>query len=263
MGFFDDRSKIAAGSFFANMPGRGTGDFHKKASESPSPSPSDGSSGTSQNASPQQMATTPSPTPNPGQGAAAGGLYGTGQGCAPGTKKVAGSSPSDLDYIFPTGFHRPTKDQPEALEAGAERFHTTDAPGPDFGTGQGISQGGTRDNTFTTSTLSGQMGKHADPGQFLKDRANDVANSVGSGANEIGSMAGSAIESATKSPLLMTLGAGLLARKGVKGAVGAIKKVKANRVARAAEHVGAAAGAAKKVGVIGETAQKIQRFLRR
>ena len=273
MSFFENRPKSEKGTFFADQPGKETGQFHKQATTSAPGQIPNGGAQDANAASPPQMATAPTPAvTNPGQGASAGELYGTGKGCAP-TAKVAGTSPTDWDFVFPTGFHRPTNEQPEALEAGAERFASTDSPDVDYGTGKGIKQGGTNEGgNFMASLLGGvQMGKHAsDPGmtsgQFWKDRANEAGSSVREGAGELGSAASGAIQSATSSPLLMTLGAGLLARKGLKSGAGAIKKLKANKAAKTLGRAGEAASAAKKTLSLGEKlsegARKIQRFVR-
>lgn len=275
MSFFEKRSQSPKGQFFADLRGRDKGDFHKCAAD-----PGEIPSGSSSNVSPTAMATATPPATNSAQSASAGGLYGTGAGCAPGAKppapgvtdgakKIAGTSPTDWDFVFPTGFHRPTAEQPDALEAGEERFHSTDAPSADYGTGKGIKQGGTNEGgNFMASIVGGQqMGKHADPsitsGQFWKDRAGEAGDSIRSGAEQVGNTASGIVGSVTSSPVLMTIGAGMLARKGVKAGAGAIKKMKANKALEAA---GNAAKAAPKLGLgerVAEGAQKIQRFLRR
>lgn len=141
-----------------------------------------------------------------GQASPSGGLYGTGDGeeseksedtkgreedaerlrallasAAGGTErkaemdKTSSRSPSDWDADtgLPTGFHRPAAEPPEGnegLEAGAERFLTSDPKEPSYGATTGVRHGLTETGGLKTkATSSPQVGKHASalPSRFL------------------------------------------------------------------------------------------------
>lgn len=149
--------KKQAGMFFRDLPGREGGNFYKAAMA--------------------QMGGPFGETPR------AGSLFGTGEGSEkkeeppkekkdekPAAKeeeeKEAAAAPSDWDVgaasSLPTGYHRPSREQPEALEAGGERFHSTTEKGRGFsgvdGPVHGITEGG---RLKSRATQSPQMGKHA------------------------------------------------------------------------------------------------------
>ena len=194
----------------------------------------------------------------PGQ-AAGGGMYGAGEGAEsseedtlkallgksvaegdgekrtpkePEDEKTAAIDPSDWDTSMgmPTGFHRPTSEQPEALEPGGERFHSTDGKGADYGAGEGMRM---------KATSGHQLGKHASanssPPRFLgtsfamdklatgyaSERSHEFTSSLGEAARGIGRAADEGVKSVTKSPAASLIAAVLLGRLGFKGAKGA------------------------------------------
>jgi hypothetical protein len=72
--------------------------------------------------------------------------------------KMANPDPTFLwDEPVANGYHRPAREQPEALEHGGERFHASDA---DYGTGTGLKQ-----SVVDKPAVSrhGQLGKQAAP----------------------------------------------------------------------------------------------------
>lgn len=139
-------------------------------------------------------------------------------------EKVAASVPSDWDADsgLPTGFHRPTVDQPYPLEAGGERFHSTEAKPPDFG-----APGATMDSVRDTGRLAvrptstHQMGKNASPQRFLgtsfaktadtmddaknwaSERAGEAGESLKTLGRDIVGTGGESIQKMTRSPLAM------------------------------------------------------------
>lgn len=220
-----------------------------------------------------------------------GGMYGTGDGdtsedeevmrlasllaaavkgeerpAESGEEKKAARTPTDIDTEsgIPTGFHRPAYEQPEALEPGGDRFHSTEATGPDYGAGKGFSMSTTRQaKQRTAPTSSGQMGKHAsaselprflgtkyamvkhaDAGQYLTERGSDFTSSLRRAAGGVGSRLDEAAKGISQSPLASTLllgfglkglgrGAGKLVRGATKGigAKGAARKATKARIA--------------------------------
>jgi hypothetical protein len=72
--------------------------------------------------------------------------------------KTANPDPTYLwDEPVADGFHRPAREQPEALEHGGERFHASDA---DYGTGA-AGKHSVVDSHKTPARAGGPMGKHA------------------------------------------------------------------------------------------------------
>jgi len=195
-----------------------------------------------------------------GEGMGGGSLYGSGEGSeeeaspedtlkallgkavAEGDEqpqKTAAKSPNDWDADagLPTGFHRPAGDQPEALEAGGERFHSTEHKGADFGVGHGLVETG---SFKMKGTSSGQMGKHASaPLRFLgtsygidkeatwsEDQANRFVGSARSGIGSIGEAAKKGVESVTSSPAASLIALALLGRAGLRGGKAGLKGAK-------------------------------------
>ena len=74
-------------------------------------------------------------------------------------EKTAAYAPSDGDegIALTNGLHRPASEQPEALEAGGDRFFSTEASSPSYGTGDGH---------MKTKAVA-QTAKHASAGRFL------------------------------------------------------------------------------------------------
>lgn len=157
--------------------------------------------------------------------------------------KAAGLSTSDEDMV-PTGIHRAAKAQPEALESGGERFHSTTAEPTDFGTGKGIDHAMVEGGKMRIGVnASSQMGKHAAP-RFLgtsfekkggvyddikssAGKASDYAGSkwdkltanAGKGGHDIGGKLDKGVDAIVGSPAgaLVALGAGGLAVKSILG----------------------------------------------
>lgn len=160
--FFQKRAQARKGHFFRDMAGRDDGSFHQKLAVDEADAPE---------------ATTPAPTtnmgdaPDSGEGTS-GGMYGTGCGPKkPGkpAAKTAAATPNDWDADagLPTGFHRAAQEQPEALESGGARFHSTEAQAPNYSSGGNQRHGVVEGGSVRTSALTpSQMGKHAAP-RFL------------------------------------------------------------------------------------------------
>lgn len=188
--------------------------------------------------------------------------------------KTAAASPTDwdADTSLPTGFHRPTHEQPEELEAGGERFHSTEmnsiSPAPFHR--HGLVEGG---QMSVKGTASSQMGKHAgvsrfmgtsfgiekgafvapaesdesDAGSWVSNRANEFKGSLGRAASGAGHALSEGVKGVTTSPVGATL-AGLVAlRLGLGGAR------RLGRIGRGTKAVsGVAAKASGKGGLIGK-----------
>ena len=152
--FFGKSAKPRAGRFFRDLPGRDDATFHEKTAmdDAPTATPVVGSAS---NISPGGMVAG-------GEGVG-GGMYGTGKPKKAAPTKTASKTPSDWDADsgLPTGFHRPAREQPEALESGGERFHSSEARAPNFGaesSRHGLVEGG---SMKMPATAGSQMGKHA------------------------------------------------------------------------------------------------------
>jgi len=157
--FFQKRATARGGRFFRDMSGRDDGSFHQKQAVDDAAAP---------DASPPPPQTGMGEAANNGEGTS-GGMYGTGCGPKKPKKpatKTAGATPNDWDADagLPTGFHRAAQEQPEALESGGERFHSTEAQAPNFSAGgnqrHGVVEGG---GVRTSALTPSQMGKHAAP----------------------------------------------------------------------------------------------------
>jgi len=139
-----DKEAESKGRFFRDLPGREQGNFCKSAFLS-------GMSG----AAGAPMAVPANVSPQTSFGAGAGA-----KPKMPKMPKTAGSDPTDIwDDPIPSGMHRPTREQPDALEDGACRFLSKDG---DFGTGDGIRHGVVEGGQVQIPTKAQpQMGKHA------------------------------------------------------------------------------------------------------
>jgi hypothetical protein len=199
------------GKFFRDLAGRRSGNFHKQAlvDMSKTTQVNTGISGAPTNAS------------TPGAAASAssgdGNIFGTGkgkkskmtlrreaetkklaellEGSGPGQSKTAAAQPSDWDAGagLPTGFHRPASEQPEALEAGGERFHSSDTKNPSHGTGAGIRHGLTETGGMKLRP-GAQGGKHASDMRYLGTRFNKTSASAERGGGEAGDSVGGTLD---------------------------------------------------------------------
>ncbi|MBP9824081.1 MAG: hypothetical protein KBF21_07655 [Thermoanaerobaculia bacterium] len=240
--FFQKAAKPRGGRFFRDLPGRDDATFHAKTAAA-------GDAGDD----------APPPMPDMGEANDAGeegggGMYGTGKPKAKKASpvKVAGAAPSDwaVDEGLPTGFHRPAKEQPEALEAGGERFHDSRARLPEYSaptTRHGLVEGGAM---ALPGTASSQMGKHASmrylgtaysektaasaeeyasrAGDYIGDRASEAKTNLGVGLRELAGKADEGLKSVTRSPMgagVAALVLGHLGMRGLKGAAGGAKRL--------------------------------------
>lgn len=183
---------------------------------------------------------------------------------------------------LPTGFHRPANTQPEALEAGGERFNDSQ---DDAGTGGGIQQSTAGDAKISPPANGGaQMGKNASvtpaaPRRFLgtsfekralpsaddvydkaksvgsdvasgaKDWASQVGSSAGDAASSLGSSAKDALNSVANNKWAALAALGLGGHVALKGA-GKVAKG-AGKLLRIGEK------AEKPVGMVGRLARKL------
>lgn len=161
-------------------------------------------------------------------------------------EKTAGNTPNDWDAEsgLPTGFHRPAYEQPEALEPGGDRFHSTEAQGPDYGAGQGLQNGNVGSRMSMKPGTGHQMGKHAAPRflgtsfaktAYVSERADEMKGSIGRAGKWTGERLDESVKSVTRDPaasVVALTAAALLARGlGKKG----LSKIRAARAARAAK----------------------------
>jgi hypothetical protein len=234
--FFGQDSSPDGGRFFRDMAGREDGSFLSKQAFGAYPT------GTIPQGGGINVGVTGAPmTGMGGGGAGMGTSYGTGNGKRKKPPAVAATktaSPTPADEFdadlstFPHGFHRPSKTQPEALEHGGERFHSSEARGSDFGTGKGVGS----DNRATVKAMANnQMGKHASvtPRRFLGtsatitkeaapegywgQRAGEFGSSLQSAGRQIASKADEGLQTITKSPVAAGLAALVLGRMGLRG----------------------------------------------
>jgi len=255
--FFKEASSPQEGHFFRDMRGRDDAKFHQKTAMNGSP----GSSSVS-------VGATGAPMSGQGFGGAGmgstgggvgGGMYGHGDGVkkeketdAKRLKKLLKNkseektaSPSEWNPVgeTPTGFHRPTKEQPDSLEFGGDRFHDSDAPSPEYGAGEGFMHGLTEGGSMSIRQGTGhQMGKHATPRfmgtafgksaasyssaeDYVGKAADRGASSLRTGVKDVGKAADKAVQAATGSPAAMGIAALIAARMGIKGAKGLGKGV--------------------------------------
>lgn len=208
--FFQKRAQIRGGRFFRDLSGREDGTFHQKTAMI-SKDPGE-AAGDAANVSPNAMGAPPD-----GGEEAGGGMYGTGAGRKKSgaamlrekLDKTAAASPSDWDADsgLPSGFHRPTEDQPEALEAGGVRFQSSEAAAPNFGAPNqrhGVVEGG---SVRTSALTPSQMGKHAAPRFLGTIYGDEKIAAVGDYAARVGDYASQRGEEAKKS--LATFGRGV------------------------------------------------------
>lgn len=238
--FFEKRSQHADGKFFADGAGRDDGRFYEKTAMGMATPPMGGGMNVSPMMGTGKGAKGPQPTKDLNIGATggptggtgyrgegmSGGMYGTGAGA---TKKAA-AKPSDGDAIaggtgIPTGFHRPAGEQPEGLEAGGTRFHSTEVNSPHQGTGHGVIEAG-RLRMGKGRTHS--MGKHAhmlmlkeagvkddfvsslgQSANYLKDRGRETYESARKGVTAAGRKADALVREGAKSPAASTAAAAL------------------------------------------------------
>lgn len=219
--FHKNAHQAPKGDFFKEAPGRDDARFYEKnANEMMGYPPSGG------------MVGDVAGSAGVGGGEMGGGMYGTGvpkeaKRARPSIKsllniagpgktraavKVAGSSPSDweAEANLATGFHRPAKEQPESLEAGGERFHSSMAKTPAGGAAiesrHGIREGGSMALPVSSTH---NLGKHAEDktaldldsaGRYGKARLEEAKNSLTSGSHDLGETADKAVRGITGSP---------------------------------------------------------------
>lgn len=203
--FFEKRAKAPGGRFFRDLPGRDDGRWYEKTAQLPTSSQLQVGGKTSKIKT--ELASTSATGAPVGASSASGGqeaamgMNGSGEGLVNkeakspdenavarlrgilargekpegegGREKAASADPADIgdEFIVPTGFHRPSQEQPEALEAGGERFHSTEAQNPNFSPKMA---GNIRHPLVETGGLrtkkQRQMGKHAQAARFLGTR---------------------------------------------------------------------------------------------
>lgn len=219
--FFADRHQPKAGRFFRDLPGREDGDFAKQSML-----------GGSQ---PINIGATGAPMGGQGyRGAGMGDLYGTGKPKkkAPTPEKIASRSPSDwdADASAPVGFHRPTRTQPEAQEAGGARFHSSKHS---QGTGDGIRHGVVEGGRFATRSGRTMMGKQAADVPDFGRHIGQAGSSIGRAKDRMLKGTDEALQSVSSNPWaslaaaggLGLLGYGLL-RRGGRSLAKAVKGIK-------------------------------------
>lgn len=246
--FFQKAAQPRGGRFFRDLPGRDDATFHQKMAEAAKDDPS------TKPAKPSEPAgASPAVTPggmDSGGEEAGGGMYGTGQPKKKGAVKCAGAAPSDWDADsgLPTGFHRPAKEQPAPLEAGGERFHSSEARAPSHGAPgakHGLVEGG---SMSLRATSSSQMGKHASPqflgtsfgieksaasaeeyanraSNYIGDRGSEFKKNVGIAARGAAGKADEAVKAITSSPQGSAIAALVLGKMGLGLAGGATRRV--------------------------------------
>lgn len=190
--------------------------------------------------------------------------------------KKSSASPTDWDpdIALPVGFHRPAHEQPEALEEGGERFHSTESNSVVPSSNRqrhGLVEGG---NMTLRATSSPQMGKHASVARFLGtsfgieksawdsepdyykkkpessgswigDRAGEFTSSLRKATGGAGKEVGEGVKSITTSPLAAVVATAIAARLGYGGLRRGV------RALRGTKTVAQAAPAAKQ-GLIGK-----------
>jgi hypothetical protein len=193
-------------------------------------------------------------------------------------EKTAGKTPNDWDADsgLPTGFHRPAYEQPEALEAGGERFHTTTAKNPNYS--HGLVEGGKMTSRKGTGH---QMGKHAsaappvtrfmgtsfaiektakmkynpnygDDGKStfsrggLGERGRELKQSGGKAVDYVARKADEGVKAVTRSPAATALAALLLGRAGY-GALKGAGRLALGRRKPPPSMLGGAVGSVKKL----------------
>ena len=224
--FFEKQSRPDAGRFFRDLPGRDEGDFMAKGATATSAA----APVTDMPTKEQPLGATGKPVGGFGQSGEgmSGDLYGTGAGksaatlkredeterlrdllalAAGGTErkaaieKTSAKTPNEweADSGLPIGFHRPAHPPEEGLdgvEAGGERFFSTDVKDPMYGTGTTGVPYGVNESYMKVNPLTGhQLGKHAAalPPRFLGTPygISKVAKDINSTAEEYAGKAGS------------------------------------------------------------------------
>ena len=166
--FFEKRAQPREGRFFDQLPGRDDGNFHKIAmySYAPGTIPRGGgmnvgaASGPSYGAGAGSFDPSKVTTANAGATGSPAGIYGTGKGKQHSKKAYESPTVPESDGV-PTGFHRPAHEQPEALEGGGERFHSTQSRAPEYGAGTGRQSTTQQSQMKMKATSNGQLGKQA------------------------------------------------------------------------------------------------------
>jgi hypothetical protein len=165
-------------------------------------------------------------------------------------EKTATVTPNDWDAGvtgLPTGFHRPASEQPEALEPGGERFHSTEANAADYGSGEGISHGLVEAGKMRMKATSGhQMGKHASAydgpprflgtpyamtkeagvGEYAAERGGEYGSSLKGLGKSILRTADEGVKAVSRSGPLSALLTFALLRGGVRGTKGLAKRLR-------------------------------------
>lgn len=262
--FFEKMARPQDGNYFRDMRGRNDAQFHQKTAMNGGAA---GAQQAAQTAETNIVGGANQPAPSPG---ASAGNFGSGQGLK-GKKdesdserlakllsaakdkkdskddgeKKASASPSDwAGADLPTGFHRPTKEQPEGLEPGGDRFHSSAGNGAEYrGAGSrthGLVEGGSMRKRQGTGH---QMGKHAsaemprflgtsynmsksaapmkitdkDTWERSKSQAGDTIKRT---LGQAGETAGKTLDAASKSPVALGIAALLAAKMGGRGLKG-------------------------------------------
>lgn len=268
--FFEKRAKPRAGRFFRDMAGRDDANFHQKTAMGSFGNYGGGAvnvstpmygGGTGKIGAKNQMSITGTGGAmggssgyrgegigDQGQG---GGQYGTGRG----QKKMArvqASNPENESGL-PTGFHRPAYAQPEALEAGGERFHSTQAEPAQYGVGTGMQTSLPQGRMRMNPTHSGQMGKNAG---YWSELANTAKGSFTEGGGALVDEGKKGLKRAAGNPWLTlglaaagTYGAGKLLRPHLRKAYRGARKLVGRPVPEAA---------APAKGVVGRVGDKLK-----
>jgi hypothetical protein len=287
--FFEKMARPQEGNFFRDMRGRDDASFHQKTAQGTGASGAQAAVNTAQS---NIAGPAPQAAQSPG---ASSGNFGSGEGLGEKKKKseserlalllssasgkdgekeskdkdekTASAAPSDWDGAdLATGFHRATKEQPEALEPGGERFHSSVGNGSQYrGEGSrthGLVEGGSMRKRQGTGH---QMGKHASaaPPRFMGTSFNKTAmkitekstwdKSLGQAKDtaqktlsQAGETAGKALDAGSKSPLAVGIAALLAAKLGMRGLKGVGRLAGVKRKAPASL-IGRGVGAIKKV----------------
>ena len=164
--FFEKRSTSTGANFFRDLPGRSSGSFYKEGMIPAAP-PNVGPAGPMPGAA---MPGSPAPGASFGTGkgkeekheaptsgskdkdqeekgepnlAALAGLISNAEKTAETSDQITGIDLEDTGVgPLPSGFHRAARVQPEELEFGAERFHSSEAQGTGQGIRHGVIEGG-------------------------------------------------------------------------------------------------------------------------
>ena len=279
--FFKEASQSSDGHFLRDMSGRDDALFYSKTAMNGQP-------GTRS----MNMGATGAPVGgmgSMGQGMSGGNLFGHGEGVEKkkpkgdeeerlkkllaksrdknSSEKTAGATPSDWNAGsgIPTGFHRPTKEQPEALEDGGTRFHDSTADSPEYdstGISHGVIEGG---SLHLPHGSNHQMGKHAAPRflgtslgiekqakyintgveSYTGDKAGKFVRSLKRGAKHVAGKADEAAEAVVGSPIAAGIATLLAARLGLRGVKGVARAIRGKR--QPTSLVGSAVGSIKKL----------------